>query len=105
MTRNHSLITQKYYTAEGVTASSIGTLLHITLDLIQKWFIYALYVYVFLLSLSSVQSVISNAYRRLGLRSAVRYCLCFTYWMIRAGPVCRAGSLCQVAGLTNEGLV
>ena len=65
-----------------------------------------LYVYVFLLSLSSVQSVISNAYHRLGLRSAVRYCLCFTYYrMIRAGPVCQVGSLCKVAGLVNEGLV
>ena len=29
----------------------------------------------------------------------------FTYWMIRACPVCRAGSLCQVAGPANEGLV
>ena len=67
---------QEYYT-EGVTASLICTVLHIILDFIQKWFIYALYVYVFLLSLSSVQSVISNAYRRLGLRSAVRNCLCF----------------------------
>lgn len=64
-----------------------------------------LYVYVFLPSLSSVQSVISNAYHRLGLRSAVRYCLCFTYClMIRAGPVCRPGSLRQVAVLANEGL-
>lgn len=86
MTRNHSLITQKYYTAGGVIASSICTLLHIILDLIQKWFIYALYVYVFLLSLSSVQSVISNAYRRLGLRSAVRYCLCFTGLYILDDP-------------------
>ena len=42
MTRNHSLITQKYYTAEDITASSICTVLHIIIDLIQKWFIYAL---------------------------------------------------------------
>ena len=45
------------------------TVLHIILDLIQKWFM--LFVYVFLLSLSSVQSVISGPYRRLGLRSLI----------------------------------
>ena len=72
MTRNHSYITQEYY-SEGVTASWICTVLHIILDLIQKWFM--LFVYVFLLSLSSVQSVISDPCRRLGLRSLILFLL------------------------------
>lgn len=32
-------------------------------------------------------------------------CALHTGWIIRAGPVYRAGSLCQVAGKANEGLV
>ena len=87
---------QEYYT-EGVTASLICTVLHIILDLIQKWF--TLFVYVFLLSPSSVRSVISDPYRRLGLRSLILFVL---YILDDPTcPVCRVGSLCQVAGLVN----